>query len=669
MAVSQSLAVTQESQNVAANTSRVRILWQSTQTGDSWNGYTRTAKYYVSVNGGAETEYSIAYTLPKGATKTILDVTITVAHKADGTGSVKVRTWMDTDISAGVVQLSKTLALDTIPRATQPTVSNNNVSMGSLIRINTPRASGNFTHDLAYSFAGGAYVSIATGVGTYYDWTTPDLASKIPSAASGTATIRCITKQGSTNIGTLYVTMTLRVPDSVVPSISAVSITEATAGLAAQFGAFVQSKSTLAVAITAAGAKGSTIKSYSTTFQGATYPGASWTSGALNSSGNLSMVTTVTDTRGRTAKKTTTVPGVLPYYAPEISQLQVYRTDAATGESDPNGTCMAVDLAYEVAPVGGKNTANMVLEYKLSTAATWNTLDIHTALSQEISTPYAWGFSTDYQYDVRATLTDWFGNKATYPAVPLPSGAVILDIAANGLGVGIGTTAQRAGLTLGWPTTPSGGFNPVLIPTDTDLDTVTVPNIYTGHGLWNYVNLPIAAGIHFLLEVQGDPGNARLIQRLTAMPDSIAQTAVYTRFLKIRSGESTWTPWQFQSGDSGWQNATLESKFALYTSTAPVQYRRSGCTVEVRGAIKPTAVVAYNDGWVTITTLPEGFRPGGSNAVRQICQGGGNSIFVLRVASTGAVQLSRYRNGYTNADIPVDTRLDFNVTFLTDVYF
>ena len=65
MAVYQSLSVTEVagSQNINNNTSKVRILWTSTQSGDSWNGYTKTAYYYVSINGGAEVAYPVTYTL------------------------------------------------------------------------------------------------------------------------------------------------------------------------------------------------------------------------------------------------------------------------------------------------------------------------------------------------------------------------------------------------------------------------------------------------------------------------------------------------------------------------------------------------------------------------------------------------------------------------------
>ena len=120
MAVSQSLSVTEVagSASTTDNTSKVKIVWTSTQTGESHNLNTRTAYYWVSINGGSETKYSVSYTLPQGTTKTILSKTITVNHKSDGSGTVKVRTWMDTRISAGEVELSKSLTLATIPRAT-----------------------------------------------------------------------------------------------------------------------------------------------------------------------------------------------------------------------------------------------------------------------------------------------------------------------------------------------------------------------------------------------------------------------------------------------------------------------------------------------------------------------------------------------------------------------
>lgn len=46
-------------------------------------------------------------------------------------------------------------------------------------------------------------------------------------------------------------------------------------------------------------------------------------------------------------------------------------------------------------------------------------------------------------------VEDWFDATATSVAV-LPSGAVILDIKANGKGIGLGKTAEQDGIDFGW---------------------------------------------------------------------------------------------------------------------------------------------------------------------------------------------------------------------------
>lgn len=451
MAVSQSLAVTQSSQDVSANLSKVRILWKTTQTGESYNGYTRTAYYYVSINGGEETKYSVKYTLPKGSTKTLVDKTITVNHKADGTGTVKVRTWMDTDISAGVITKSQTLTLDTIPRATQHTLSASSADMGAKVTINCPRAASGFTHDLAYKIPGDDYyTAITTGVGTSYSWTVPDRATAIPNDTSVQMTVRCITKNGSTTIGTKYAYITAKVPTSVIPTISSVTTAETVSGLAAQFGAYVQTKSKLKATITAAGAKGSTIKEYSSTFAGKTYTGRTWTSDTLATSGSLTIKTRVKDSRGRwSAYKNTTIT-VVAYSKPQIKALTVYRCDS-TGKAADDGAYLALSYNYSVASVGGKNTAAVTVKYKQSTASDYSsTLLELTALSGNTTVkPASPTFSVDYTYNFQMVVEDWFGATATSVAT-LPSGAVILDIKANGRGIGLGKTAEQDGIDFGW---------------------------------------------------------------------------------------------------------------------------------------------------------------------------------------------------------------------------
>lgn len=480
MAVSISISIAQNSQSIANNTSNVTVSVTAKWTYGSYNS-TGQCTGSITIDG---TKYDFTgLVFNKGQTtsgsEVIMTKTVNVAHNADGTKTLSCSASFVTGVSSGTVTASASKTLTTIARASTPTVSSSSVDMGSDVIIAMDRASSSFTHNLAYSFAGGYYTSIATGVGESYKWTTPDLASSIPSATSGTVTIRCVTKNGDTTVGIKTVTMTLKVPASVVPTISNVTTAEVTSGLAAQFGAFVKGKSKIKATLTAAGAKGSTVKSYSTTFNGKTYAGSSWISDLVTASGSLNLVTTVTDSRGRTAKKTTTIT-VLDYAPPEIYAMQVYRVNAEGG-ADQDGVYIAVRYKYAVTSLGSKNTTSMIVQYKQSTATEWSTLLTGTALSADTTAlPTSPTFSTDYQYDVRLTVVDWFDAAANY-TVQLPSGAVILDIRSDGMGLGFGKTAEREGVDFGW--SPKGAVLGLWeataeIPENGDFDEWLQPGVY-----------------------------------------------------------------------------------------------------------------------------------------------------------------------------------------------
>lgn len=442
-------------QNVSNNTSKITCVMYLVQA-SSWglNISTRPDNF-TTINGTKYTWSSPA--INNGGGKTTKLATVTggnISHNADGTKSVAISATFNLEATIsgtyrGTITASTTVALNTIPRATTPTLSASSAYMGGSVTINMPRASGRFTHDLAYKMDGGSYVGIATGRGTSYAWAVPNVASSIPNATSVKLTVRCITKNGSTTIGTKYAYLTAKVPTSVVPTVGTVTVTEATAGLAAQFGAYVQNKSRISVSIAASGASGSTIKDYQTTLLGKTYTGSSWTSGVLTTKGTVTLSTKVKDSRGRwSAAKTTTIT-VVEYYTPKIQQLRAYRVDSA-GAADEQGEYLALECRYTVAPVGSKNTAACVIEYKQYGATTWTQLQNRTELSLNTTIkPTGVTFSTDYQYDMRVTVTDWFGASATYQTT-LPSAEVILDILANGKGINFGGVAQDEGVGFSW---------------------------------------------------------------------------------------------------------------------------------------------------------------------------------------------------------------------------
>lgn len=162
-----------------------------------------------------------------GYTITLASGSSTIQHDTStGKGSFTVS--VDTSIDSGgwgpgTIDLSDTVTLPTIARASVPTVSSSSVKMKNSVTINTNRASTSFTHTLKYTF-GGATATIATGVGASYSWTVPDLAAKCNNATRGTATITCITYNGSTTVGTKTCTLTLTVPDASDPSLSASTV-------------------------------------------------------------------------------------------------------------------------------------------------------------------------------------------------------------------------------------------------------------------------------------------------------------------------------------------------------------------------------------------------------------------------------------------------------------
>ncbi len=435
-----------------------------TETGTSTENNTSTVSYSLvisrpyNISSSASKSYSITIngsTVKSGSTtiggsgsKTIASGTTTIAHDDKGEKTISFSfslalaiTWNGTYISTA--SASGSMKLTTIARATQPSLSSSTTAMGSSVTISMPRASSDFKHILYYDWYDSDWQVIKSELDTSYTWTIPiSFANSVPSATSGRGTIYCETYNDGALIGTKSVTFTATVPSSVVPTISEVSITEATEGLAAKFGAFVQNKSTLAVAITADGAYGSTIKSYETYIQAAPYRVASFTSALITTSGTIGVVTTVTDSRGRTAKVTNSVT-VIEYSPPTISKFTAYRIDSA-GVAIEDGEHVTINRAWEISPVGDKNDHTFALYYKTSTDTDFTQFSTNTAdYSSDKSINYIrmLTVSPDYAYTLRLVVTDYFTSVTADFA--LPSAFTVMDFHSTGKGMAIGKVSEK----------------------------------------------------------------------------------------------------------------------------------------------------------------------------------------------------------------------------------
>lgn len=358
MAVSQTLSVTEVSGSVnsGANTSKVRILWTSTQTGESWNGYPRTAKYYVSVNGGAETAYSVSYTLPQSTTKTIVDTTLTIAHKSDGTGTVKVRTWMDTSISAGVVEKTQTLTLTTIPRASTITSASNR-TLGETCIVKWTPLSASFRYKLKFTLGNFSYTTGAihpntTALYTYTGYTL-DLASIAPNittsppTATMTVTLYTYSDSGATTqVGSASsTTFTVTVPNnsSTKPTVT-MTLTPVTPY--AKFSSlYLQGRSKVKATFSGSGKYGAAASYYVMQVDGVSHL-SPYESGLLRKSGAVTIVGVGTDSRGfsnTTAKSINVIAYESPYISPSgTSKKVICERCTSDGTASDTGTYLHI---------------------------------------------------------------------------------------------------------------------------------------------------------------------------------------------------------------------------------------------------------------------------------------------------------------------------------------
>ena len=608
MAVSQTLSLSEvaNSQGVSGNTSKVRILWKSTQTGESYNSVTKTAYYWITTPDGKETKYSVSYTLPKGTTKTILDKTITVTHKDDGSGSVKVRTWMDTGISAGEVTLSKSLTLDTIPRAATIT-SAGDVTLGNKCSVKWTPASKSFRYKLEFILGVWSYKTPAihpnqTSAYTYSGYTIPlEAAQQLMYEATGTMTVKLYTYSDSDatkQIGSASSkTFTVTVPDTsgTRPSVTMVLSPVGSLGVAFD-GLYIQGKTKVKADLTAVAKYDASVMSTYFKVDGVTYDlGDDFTSDNLSKYGNFTVYGYAEDSRGYTGSASKKIT-VISYAKPQIqaasgeSDVVAARCDA-NGNLIDSGTYLKIKAKRSYSPVKSgevqHNFCKIRYRYKHENAtsySSWTTILAGDSLdSDEIITgPMLGGvLAVDSTYLVQVQAIDDVGEYGR-TTITIPNDKVYMH-----------RDKVRRSLSIG-----------KYIEDDNTVD--------------------IAADID----------------------------------VKIRG--------ELEVIGKGWITPTLEGGFELYStgSASAVRYRKVGGIVEIRGAVKPTTAIAGSDTTYPIFTLPEGYRP--SNVLRVVCQGSYWYHWLLMVKTNGEVSFSRYSDGTKFTEAPTTAWLPFQITFIAD---
>lgn len=315
-------SITANGFKISASSSATADIWQySTNNGSSWVQFSTTAGTSASVTLSSLSP-NTSYTVKVRARKK--------SNQVYGTsGSATVKT-----LGGAVVNSVSTVTAD------NATVS---------ITINTTVYEASYTNTLVIKNGSTAYLTISGlswSKGTANRTVTLTAAQRttlldaMSSIKSFTGTFAVTTYNGSTQIGsTSSATATVQTTSAnSAPTLSGFTYEDSystSTNITGNNQLFIQSHSTLKVTPGTATAKnGATISNYSVTCNGLTTSnttGSAMTVGKITKSGSISVVLTVTDSRGYTARSSQTIT-VIPYANPKVSSVSVRRTNDIEAE-------------------------------------------------------------------------------------------------------------------------------------------------------------------------------------------------------------------------------------------------------------------------------------------------------------------------------------------------
>lgn len=357
-----------------------------------------------------------------------------IYHNADGTKAFNANGGVNIYGSSQWYGGSQDFWLNTIARASTPSLTNANFNIGDTITINTNRASSSFTHSVKIKY-GSSTTTIATGVGASVKYNTSNIADAlyalIPNAKTYTGgTIELTTYNGSTVIGTKSCAYTANaVASAASPLFSNFTYADtnsATTAITGNSSVLISGKSSLAVTISAANKataqKSATMTKYTYQVAGLTGEANYSTSQIVKNmgspevaqtelpSGTRDIVVTAVDSRGYSTAVTKRVT-IVPYKAPTIS-ASASRLNGFEAE-----TTIKIAGTFSRIEVGGtaKNTVNassgVQYRYKAQNTTTWGswtnkTATIDTANGKVTVADFKLNLDNQNAYDFEVKITD-----------------------------------------------------------------------------------------------------------------------------------------------------------------------------------------------------------------------------------------------------------------------
>lgn len=377
--------------------------------------------------------------------------TITVRHNNNGTASFSA------SISSAIYYYadgtgngSKTWSLNTIPRASQPSVNTwpdtvSSVNIGDSITIHMNKKA-SFTHKVTATFGNKTEVVTNSCVDNvvWNGFTLAKFAGQIPNATSGTLTFTVDTMNGSKKIGTKTVSVTANLPSTVVPSCSISSLTNTNNS----FGCYAKLLSGVKVKPTAAGVYGSTIRTLKISVTDmndkTASSGTEYTFDPFQKIGSKKITVSATDSRGRSAIASMSIT-VVDYSFPTARISASRGTGSTTNNfvADDTGDHAKISSIGSVSGISG-NTITPILQYKVASQTAWTNIPV-SASSTSFNDTCIISVSDTQAYDIRLIVRDKAGREAI-ATMTLSNGFATMDYKAGGDGIAFGKTANRAGI-------------------------------------------------------------------------------------------------------------------------------------------------------------------------------------------------------------------------------
>lgn len=545
--------------------------------------------------------------------------TLTIPHNDDGSKTITFSARILNVADQGDINwFSGTLGLTNIPRASDiGTVSA--TELGQPVTISIDKKVNEFRHQVWWQVNDSGWIDLGKGHDTNVQFTIPvDYANRITDSDTGSLDVCVRTFNDSNQIGKDEYKrgLNIKVPTSIVPTLNTLKIVERNAKIAESIpvGNYIKDKSIMRVTSEgASGTYGSKIVSTEISVDNLVVRSDTGDFPA-NKAGTLNVTAKVTDSRGRTATKSTTVR-VLDYYSPRIMAFLANRTGNGTNKK------IIASVIANVSPlvINGinRNPYTLKIQYSAKKDNRWiDAVSLTNENTERISRQIDCGsfYELSKAYNVRLVILDklsdlvdsilivrssrvlwaWGDNRAAVGGFPELEGHFesFLPVAFHSsLNVEDGLMSRGK---------PIQEFNLTSRDGKSNKFAGDLNNLKTAGGYYAYrvTNSPQGADNTGYVNVITQDTNNNCIQ----MYVPANKDAMYMR----RYYANTWSNWIIACGEvDTWHNATYRNNWRT-AGDGVVQYTKTADgTVHLRGV----ATGGNLDENTAIINLPIGYRP------------------------------------------------------------